>query len=163
MGLSIRRGTTKSFDLFIPPFCKEPDGVVELYTELPELTIEDKGQVYKVLEPYQEYHDRSYFKWSGTSWEYIGHDKSWGDLGSIHIKFTQDKGATVNKYYESVAGEVLTLKLTQEETLKFQTGRAVKMQVFYVKGPEETEDANKSNVYSLSVQESLWDEAVHNE
>lgn len=163
MGFSIRRGTTQSFELSIPPFCKEPDGTVDNYTDLPELTSEDEGKVYKVLQPSDDHLDRSYFKWTNLTWVYIGRDLSWGDLGTIHVKFVQDKIVSFDKDYGYVAGEVLTVVLTQEETLQFRTGKSVKMQVLSVEGPEDTEKAKKSQVYSLSVQESLWDEAVHNE
>lgn len=164
MGLTIRRGTTKEFALTLPPYMcdKDLDGIVNDYDHLPALTEEDAGKIYKVMMVSDFYPERSYFKWDGERWNYINSDKQWKNLGTILIRIIQ--GTTIiDKEFKDVTEDVLTVRLTQDETLLLKEGRSTKMQVFYVKDENGIEKAIKSQTLSISVLESLWDEAVHNE
>lgn len=166
MALSIRRGTTKTFALRIPPFNEDPDGVVDIFSELPTLLPEDEGKVYKVKGPCEtiseSYPADSYWKWDGSEWIFIGYDKKWKDLGTLHVRILQDD-ITIDKEYKDLDSTVAEVVYTQDETITLKEKKSAKLQVFCVKGNVVDENAKKSQTYSVQVLESLWNEAVHNE
>lgn len=162
MGLSIRRGTTKTFALRIPPYKEDPDGSVETYNDLPVLTPEDEGKIYRVGAAYGDYPSGSYYLWNGSSWIFIGFDKKWKDLGTLHVRILQGN-LILDKKFENVDSNVARVTYTQDETIQLQEKKAAKLQVFCVEGSIIDENAIKSQTYGISITDSLWDEAVHNE
>lgn len=162
MGLSIRRGTTKKFCLRIPPFNENPDGNVHTYAELPELLPEDEGKIYKVDEPFGEHPNDSYYCWSGSEWLYAGCDKKWKDLGTLHVRILQGS-LTLDKEFSDIDSNIAEVVYTQDETIQLEEKKSAKLQVFCVEGGIVDESAIKSQTYGITVTESLWNEAVHNE
>lgn len=162
MKVSIRRGSTKNFLLHISPLVKTPDGTVEEYENLPELTEADSGAIYKVLHQTDIYKANSYFKWTDGEWHHIGSDTSWADLGTIHVRLKQ--GSTViDKVYPEVFDSVLEIKYTQKDTISLTSGTSATLQIKGVKGDPESEEVSISQEYSIPVLKSLWDEVTHNE
>lgn len=162
MGLSIRRGTTKTFALRITPMNENPDGSVETYDLLPELTPDDEGKIYKVHELHGEYPEDSYYIWNGSGWAYIGSDKKWKDLGTLHVRILQGS-VILDKKFSDLESNVVEVTYTQDETIKLVEKKSAKLQVLCVEGDVIDENAKKSQTFSIQVLESLWDEAVHNE
>lgn len=162
--LSIRRGTTKRFMFTIPPFCSNPDTTVDSYSELPAYLPdpEDIGKVYKVLMPTDKYPERSYYRWNGNEWNYIGSDTLWKSLGTIIIRLVQGT-LVIDKKFNDWQEDVLTVEYTQDDTIKLFENKSAKIQVLSVDGDISNESALKSQTYQISVLDSLWDEAVHNE
>lgn len=164
MGLSIRRGATKEISFTIPPFCDSPDANVDTYQQLPAWlpSEEDIGKVYKVEQKSDEYPARSYFKWDGNDWIYINSDTMWQDLGSIHVRIVQGS-LILDKEFSNWQEDILTVKYTQDDTIRLTEGKPAKLQVLCVDGDLTDESALKSQAYQISVLDSLWNEAVHNE
>lgn len=162
MAVGIRRGTTKTFALRISPLFKNPDGIVEEYDDLPELTESDEQVTYKVLHATDEYKKNSYFKWTGAEWIYLGSDTTFEDLGTIDVKIVQGS-VEIEKTFEEVYESLLEVKLTQEETIRLIGGLPAKIQVRGIKGSEDSEIVTISKEYSIPVLKSLWNEVKHNE
>ncbi len=163
-GLSIRRGTTKQFMFTIPPYCDSPDGIVDTYQELPAYLPEpgDIGKIYKVLQVSEQYPEKSYFKWDGSVWNYVNSDTVWRSLGTIIIRLVQDN-LLIDKTFKDYQEDILTVEYTQDETIRLMDNKSAKIQVMCVDGDLADESALKSQTYQVSVLDSLWDEAVHNE
>ena len=91
-------------------------------------------------------------------------DKDWSDLGTVFVRITQD-ALIVDKLIEPVQGEPkkALVSYTQEDTIQLKEGKKFSLQVFSIVGPTETEIAVKSDIYTGTVDPSLWNEVIHND
>lgn len=164
MGISIRRGTTKTFVLKISPFCKCPKEILDTYDELPSDLIDDNiGEIYKVLSAYDEFPENGYYEWDGIDWVYIGHDRYWDDFGTIHVRLVQGS-LNIDKEFVGEHSEFLKVDYTQDDTILLNDAKPAELQVFSITGDieDDTELALKSQTYRVSVLKSLWNGVLHN-
>ena len=91
-------------------------------------------------------------------------EKSWSDLGTVFVRITQD-AIKIDKLIELIDGEPkkALVSYTQEDTIQLKEGKKFQLQVFSIVGPTETEIAVKSDIYSGTVDPSLWNEVIHND
>ena len=87
---------------------------------------------------------------------------TWSDLGTLKFRLTQGN-VTLDKTLVIVSSDHTSayIKYTQEDTLRFSVGSA-RGQLFSITGTGNAEVALKTHVYNVEIQESLWDQAVHN-
>jgi hypothetical protein len=91
-------------------------------------------------------------------------NKVWTDLGTVFVRITQDQ-VQIDKLIEPIEGEPKKAKIsyTQEDTIQLKEKKQFQLQVFSIVGPEETEIAAKSDIYTGLVDPSLWNEVIHND
>ena len=81
---------------------------------------------------------------------------NWGDIDAIDIVFAQCRKVILKKTMDdcTIVDDVLKLKLTKADTLKFQCGREAEIQliVAFVSGDEIA-----SEIITVNVEHILWD------
>ena len=82
------------------------------------------------------------------------------ELGTVILRIKQGT-ISIDKEPSSISGNIGIFKYNQEETIKLYEGSA-SIQLIGVKGTNN-EIVNKTEVYTISILKSLWNEAVHNE